>query len=176
MKRFGRWVFAGLATLSLLISIATAAVVIRSWFAFDEFSRKTVNVSAGRYCETGVGWDQGRIFLWQYHMDLPQGPTYTAWRHVVIPRRGLFGYSLNWLGFEQGGAGSGSRSGQWKWYFRLGIAGWPIVLTTAVMPVVWMWRSVRRRPRRGYCCRCGYDLRATPGRCPECGRVATKIV
>ncbi|MDB5321661.1 MAG: hypothetical protein JWN40_3292 [Phycisphaerales bacterium] len=49
--------------------------------------------------------------------------------------------------------------------------GWAILLT-AVLPSYRLATIVRRcRPRLGHCLSCGYDLRATPDRCPECGAV-----
>jgi hypothetical protein len=50
---------------------------------------------------------------------------------------------------------------------------WPLLLLGATPPALHILRTRRRRRRvRATSCeRCGYDLRATPGRCPECGHV-----
>lgn len=44
---------------------------------------------------------------------------------------------------------------------------------TAILPALWCMRFHRRRLRvaMGHCAACGYDLRATPQHCPECGLV-----
>jgi hypothetical protein len=49
---------------------------------------------------------------------------------------------------------------------------WSLVASAMILPFVWIIR--RRRGQRyapGQCHSCGYDLRATPDRCPECGTV-----
>ncbi|HEY8667492.1 MAG TPA: hypothetical protein VIL86_12555 [Tepidisphaeraceae bacterium] len=52
--------------------------------------------------------------------------------------------------------------------------GWLPALLFAILPALWLrrWRIERKRNRVGFCKTCGYDLRATPNRCPECGTIA----
>ena len=50
---------------------------------------------------------------------------------------------------------------------------WPISMATILLPASWAARRCKRfrLMRKGRCPSCGYDLRATPERCPECGAV-----
>jgi hypothetical protein len=52
------------------------------------------------------------------------------------------------------------------WFFT--VIGSLLPLARIASRVVKVRRSTRRR-RAGLCPACGYDLRASPGRCPECG-------
>jgi hypothetical protein len=56
---------------------------------------------------------------------------------------------------------------------------WFLTICTIPLPALWVRRSLRRsRERKGFqtgiCIQCGYDLRASPNRCPECGEVVSK--
>lgn len=55
---------------------------------------------------------------------------------------------------------------------------WTVQLACAVLPVAWIRTRVRRWRRSsatGLCGHCGYDLRATPDRCPECGTLRPTV-
>jgi hypothetical protein len=79
--------------------------------------------------------------------------------------------------FQQLGVGG---VGLRRWEFPGGLAlrqvivpHWLLCLAVGVLPAAWTYRHLRARPvPPGHCRRCGYDLRASPARCPECGEAA----
>jgi hypothetical protein len=70
----------------------------------------------------------------------------------------------------------------WRIPYKVGAPAW-FVLPVSVLGCIWAAIQVARRWERlvatrhaaqGHCQGCGYDLRATPDRCPECGRTTRK--
>ena len=66
------------------------------------------------------------------------------------------------------------------WTVRCGLPFWALTSITAVLPLTWVVRSDRRhrllrRRHLAACINCGYDLQASPDRCPECGTSAQPI-
>ena len=153
-----RWIFNAAAGLSLLLCLGTV------WLWVDSHHSWRWVGHQGRKRMTGIGSSEGRVQLiirgsdplsrrWIYERRrAPSGHTvfYYADRGVLRVER--FGFS--------------HMSGPSTHRFR--VPHWFPVLLFAILPLVWV-RRWRKRIPPGHCQKCGYDLRASPTRCPECG-------
>ena len=129
------------------------------------------------YTSISVGWDdfQGTAPPnWQVR-SFPREADSTWWDHINIRRREDQGWSYLWVaGFGRGrvllkpSLDPSMRSGYGVWYAA---PYWFFALCFGLLPAreILRWSKRRRRRRRGQCRICGYDLRAAPDRCPECG-------
>jgi hypothetical protein len=85
-----------------------------------------------------------------------------------VPRLGFEHASLN------GWYGPGTSLTSYRFSYFL------LLIPSAVLPAIWLYLLAIRRWRfgrfgPGLCRRCGYDLRASPERCPECGTAASAV-
>jgi hypothetical protein len=100
-----------------------------------------------------------------YPAEYPRGPTQAGGRTLL----GFY--------FGQGSLPlPGDPGANTERYLLIVVPIWSLIALTAILPAMGFirWRRERRRRTRiaaGLCLVCGYDLRATPDRCPECGTV-----
>jgi hypothetical protein len=188
MRRFRRWLFNALAAVSLLLWVITIIVWVRSEFAYDEFAKLSIDRGTGNYVLPVIVWDDGRleVLLRTEHFDKPplgKPPLRDhPWRHIP---------NNSYSHYPHGAQYNGMSNVKWIWFYHpllrdavvqgtseywIVVRLWIIAALTSIAPSVWVWQTKREHGRaaQGFCRQCGYDLRATPDRCPECGSIPPK--
>jgi hypothetical protein len=159
------------AVLSLLLCLAATFMCLRSYRRRDEWSR--YRTTAYQEVVSSQGMIVVRVTTWP--TPLPENANELGWRHHAGPPEAPFTPAamtvLGRLGFRRGSfrpSGNGNALDVWT-------CPWPAVMAVGLFPAAvgaaafHRRRVRRRRTREGHCPACGYDLRATPGTCPECG-------
>ena len=179
----------------ILMPVLVGAMWIRSYWRLDEFSfqRDSANTFAMVSFQGGLHFSTGATMTRRFEWDsyrIPEGATWLT-EHP---------YGFDWMHFGF------ARSTQANVRVRLRVPDpalqrallspvdritpwlppdqfviipyWPLALFCALPMIAWGIRRLRRAHRmsRGLCPSCGYDLRATPDRCPECGSLSPGIV
>jgi hypothetical protein len=123
-----------------------------------------------------VGWvsrdaDDSAARSWRASLQQPDGWTHSP-LEVLPPPKALSDH--RWAGARfLRDVYARAEVGQISW--DLTIPLWEIAAITSAWPAISIFLFFRRLRRRRlawestHCVTCGYDLRATPTRCPECG-------
>lgn len=166
-------------SLSVLLMVLTVAEWVRTdqdcWWAsygtpsvYWEVSSRAGHFRFAR--ATGFSHPMG----WQIHLES---------RDNIVPRFALFSprkfHGL--LGFSAASGGFGIGRFPSVRYLIFDIAYWGLLLVASLMPATSFivttarLRRLKRRLSQIQCTICGYDLRATQDRCPECGTVPSHL-
>jgi hypothetical protein len=153
---------------SLLLCVAVCVLWVRSYIADDVLIH-----SDGRTALYNVRSTTGELWLIVCHLNAEMNyvaPTRLRWDsdrgHSRLATSNLVESTfLTRSGFAC------STNGRFS---VLAAPHWMVAVTSAVLPTLGVLRlrrqrTMRNRRSRALCLRCGYDLRATPDRCPECG-------
>jgi hypothetical protein len=150
---------------SLLLCVAAVALWVRSLSVAD-------CLVGGNGCVCSVGsevWIRrsgkarflppGERFQYLVRASDLMEPTFRSW---------LRRPSFDFAGFAYGRV---DYPNDQDYFAQAGVPHWALVAVTGAAPAWRAWKCSRRRDRvrRQHCPECGYDLRATPDRCPECG-------
>ncbi|MDB5303518.1 MAG: hypothetical protein JWM97_1067 [Phycisphaerales bacterium] len=178
-----RRLFTFASAMSLLLCVTIGALWVRSERFTDQVLYERAIASTGNYRRYNLESVGGRV--WGEVLDfkgrtLPLGwnrgsaPSGTPTWHIRPQRMPGGQYAA--LGFELSFADAPAPSAYMpRRVFKLGVPDWFVALFACVLPyswIRWKWRS--GRAPSSACRQCGYDLRATPERCPECGMEAKK--
>jgi hypothetical protein len=188
MKRLRRWLFNGLAALSLLLCMATMAMWVRSYYRADLLFHESwpnAQLRCFRFISSAastIGWQELSIlYSGKSH---PQRLYSPSWRIRSDPRSNnpllMNGYPFSPLNMQfdvrRWQHQPTTMNGLPATFDELVIRSpdWAAVLVFSVLPLRWLILHRRRKRRPVHCPKCGYDLRATPDRCPECGTIPLK--
>jgi hypothetical protein len=170
MRRVARFLFAWGSVASLLFALAVGLLWLQSHREAAELGIRTGDFRHGDPWTIGLGNDRGMLSVRRYRVfgDPPDTRTFVD----RTPREAFDGEpaaaGVDWAAATVD-RGRPPQSKGHRWHVR--VPHWAVAAVLLVPPAVWLLRhrASRRRLRLGLCPACGYDLRATPGRCPECG-------
>jgi len=187
MKRLLRWTFNIAALVSALLFVAVCVLWVRSGAVSDAVSWRRAD--GGRWVGTAPGhllagldlsdWSRQNpgAYGWSYERQSPPAPASDAMVQMLALDIEPNDSQAEW---QRGGfAWSSWRPASGTAYLaRLAVPLWSVAAATLVLPLAWSLRRTMSRARKrlnaGNCPACGYDLRATPDRCPECGSVPAR--
>jgi hypothetical protein len=168
MKRLCRWLFNGLTALSAMLWIATIILWMQSYFG-----QLGYNVSSRQSARTFQNVRGGFQYVHEFtssHFDMAMDVDVVPGWYSGHAYNTIISHPRLGFGFARDSSPSG-------WHITVAlIPAYAPFAAFAVMPVSWLrqFRSNRSRMKMIWetrCVKCGYDLRATPDCCPECGTV-----
>jgi hypothetical protein len=178
-----RRLFTVLAVLSLLLCVAALVFWIRTR-RVDYFGTYTTGHEPAGRTTVGAGATRKGLMFWVIRGPSGWAPGFggSTWEGPVgagYDRFDSFTHAdkrVAFAGFRYYvRAGGGTGVGGPSTVYHLNVPYWLAVAAAAVPPGLWVRAWLKRRRSQGLCPTCGYDLRATPERCPECGTIPAKL-
>jgi len=154
------------STASILLFIGFGAMWLRSYFSHDQL---TLALGQNSF---SMGFPVGRFFVASDSARITNEPRWIY--ESSSPLTNLDNGFRHWPGAHTT-AGFGFLRLDTK--TAIWLPNWFGCLVAAILPAVWLRHHYTngRIERNGICSECGYDLRASPSRCPECGKKVEAI-